>query len=195
MATHATELLHCEVIKARSPMSLECAGPDARHCAANWYAAYTSANHEKRVAEQLSARMVEHFLPLYPSVRRWNDRRVVLQRPLFPGYIFVRMALPERLRVQQVPGVAYLVGFNGVATPLRDEEIELLRLTTNSPMRVQPHPYLTKGCRARILHGPMRGFEGIFLRRTKPFRVVLTVDLIASSVSVEVDTSDVERID
>src|SRR6267378_2705469 len=75
-----------------------------------WYAAYTSANHEKRVAEQLDVRSVEHFVPLYESVRRWKDRKVRLQLPLFPGYVFVRLVQRERLRVLQVPGVARLVG-------------------------------------------------------------------------------------
>ena len=41
-----------------------------------WYAAYTCANREKRVSEQLGLRGVQHFLPLYASVRRWKDRRV-----------------------------------------------------------------------------------------------------------------------
>src|SRR6266853_3971733 len=52
-----------------------------------WYAAHTRANHEKRLAEQLAERSVEHFLPLYECVRRWKDRRVTLQLPLFPGNI------------------------------------------------------------------------------------------------------------
>ena len=55
----------------------------------HWYAAYTCAQHEKRVAAELDARTVEHFLPLYSSVRRWKDRRLTLELPLFPGYLFV----------------------------------------------------------------------------------------------------------
>src|SRR5882724_10943079 len=92
-----------------------------------WYAAYTSANHEKRVAEQLGVRLVEHFLPVYESVRRWKDRRMKLELPLFPGYIFVRLALCDRLQVLQVPGVAKLVGFNGTPTALPQEEIDALK--------------------------------------------------------------------
>src|SRR5579871_4598861 len=92
-----------------------------------WYAAYTSANHEKKVAEQLGARGVEHFVPLYSSVRQWKDRRVVIQLPLFPGYVFVRIALSNRLRVLQVPGVANLVSFEGRPAPLPQLEIEAVR--------------------------------------------------------------------
>ena len=99
---------------------------------ARWYAAYTCANHEKRVSEQLGVREVEHFLPLYSSVRRWKDRRVMLDLPLFPGYVFVRMAMRDRLQVQTVPGVARLVGFDGTPAALPDEEIGALRTSLGS---------------------------------------------------------------
>src|SRR6202051_4240062 len=79
----------------------------------HWYAAYTCANHEKGVTQQLERRSVECFLPLYESVRRWKDRRVRLQPPLFPGYVFVRLALCDRLQVLEIPSVVRLVGFDG----------------------------------------------------------------------------------
>src|SRR6266404_1557289 len=81
--------------------------------AVRWYAACTTARHEKKVAQQLCERDIECFLPLYHSVRRWKDRRKELDLVLFPGYIFVRLALRERLRVLQLPGVARFVSFNG----------------------------------------------------------------------------------
>ena len=91
-----------------------------------WYAAYTNANHEKRVANQFASLAIEHFLPLYESLRKWKDRKVRLQLPLFPGYVFVRMALQEHLRVLKVAGVSKLVGFGGTPTPLPQEEIDAL---------------------------------------------------------------------
>src|SRR5271170_1042039 len=74
-----------------------------------WYVVYTRANHERRVADQLAERGLDHFLPQYESVRKWKDRRMLLQMPLFPGYVFVHIALQNRLRLLQVSGVAYLV--------------------------------------------------------------------------------------
>src|ERR1700683_2602353 len=97
------------------------------HRALRWYAVHTRANHEKRVTEQLQRRDIENFVPLYEKVSRWKDRRVRLQLPLFAGYVFVRMALCERLRVLEVPSIAQLVGFGGLPTPLPDEEISALR--------------------------------------------------------------------
>ena len=84
-----------------------------------WYAVYTSANHEKRVASQLEQRAIESFLPLYDAVHRWRDGKMRLQLPLFPSYVFVRMFLRERVRVLQVPGVARLVGFGERPWPCR----------------------------------------------------------------------------
>ncbi len=157
-----------------------------------WYVAYTSANHEKRVTEQLLQRSVEHFLPLYESVRRWKDRRMNLQLPLFPGYVFVRLSLCDRLKVLQVPGVARLVGFNGQPAVLADREIEVIRASTVAHLYARPHPYLTVGRRVRIRRGTFEGMEGILVRRKNALRVVLSIELIMRSVSVEVDASDLE---
>jgi len=159
-----------------------------------WYAAYTSANREKRVAEQLARRSVEHFLPLYETVRQWKDRRVQMQIPLFSGYVFVRLALRDRLQVLQVPGVANLVGFSGKPTALPQEEIDALRTSLANGVRAEPHPYLTVGRRARVKAGPLAGMEGILVRKKNQDRFVLSLDLIQRSVAVEVDGLGLESL-
>ncbi len=168
----------------------------AEYLQPRWYAAYTCANHEKRVGEQLAQRSVEYFLPLYDSVRRWKDRRMKLQLPLFPGYVFVRLALRDRLKVLQVPSVVRLVGFNGHPAALPDREIEALRASMAMRIRTEPHPYLnlTIGRRVRVKCGPLEGVEGILIRKKNALRVVLSIELIMRSASVEVDAGDIERI-
>ncbi len=162
--------------------------------APQWYAIYSCANHEKRVADQLLLRRVEHFLPAFESVRRWKDRNVRLQLPLFPGYLFVRIPLIHRLQVLQVPGVVRLVSFNGHPEALPDIEIEALKDVLIPGLKAEPHPYLKKGRRVRIVNGPMQGTEGILIRKKNAFRVVISVDLILRAASVEVDVSDVRTI-
>ena len=165
-------------------------GLPTEYCEHRWYAAYTSANHEKRIAEQLEQRSVEHFLPLHVSVRRWKDRRVRLQMPLFPGYVFVCFALRERLRVLQIPGVVHLVSFGGQPVTIKEEEIRAIRICLNNGSQVEPHPYLQTGHRARVKSGPLEGLEGIVLRRKNRTRFVLSLDLIKRSVAVEIDDID-----
>src|SRR6266571_5148149 len=161
----------------------------------HWYAAYTYAKHEKRVAAELGVREVEHFLPLYSSVRRWKDRRVQLELPLFPGYVFVRLALCNRLRVVQIPSVVRLVGFGGLPTALPDSEMEILRSGIFQGIRAEPHPFLTIGRTVLIKSGPLAGLRGVVVRKkAERFRIVLCVEAIMRSVSVEVDIRDIEPI-
>jgi transcription termination/antitermination protein NusG len=157
----------------------------------HWYAAYTCANHEKRVAEQMRERSVDHFLPQYRSMRRWKDRRVELDLPLFPGYVFVHVSLGERLRVLQVPSVVRLVSFGGGPVELPDEQMTRLREGLGSKLKAGPHPYLTVGRRVRIRRGALAGMEGILLRMRGSVRVVLSLELIMQSISVEVDAADI----
>jgi transcription antitermination factor NusG len=156
-----------------------------------WYAAYTCANHERRVAAELGVRDVEHFLPLYGSVRRWKDRQVQLELPLFPGYVFVRLALCDRLRVVQIPSVVRLVGFGGLPTALPDTEMEIMRAGLSQSLRAEPHPFLAVGRRVRITGGPFAGLEGVLKRKRSTLRVVVSLDLIQRSVAVDVDAADV----
>src|SRR6266702_7214813 len=143
----------------------------------HWYAAYTRAQHEKRVAAELVARGVENFLPLYSSVRRWKGRRVQLELTLFPGYVFVRLALRDRMRVVQIPSVVRLVGFGGLPTALPDQEMEAMRNGLLRQLRLEPHPYLTIGRRVRLTSGPLMGLEGILVRRKGLLRLILSLDL------------------
>jgi transcription antitermination factor NusG len=184
MAVSAVQILdtRAEVILSRDCLQL---------C---WYAAYTCANHEKRVRDQLEERSVESFLPVYETVRRWKDRRMQLQLPLFPGYVFVRMALVDRLRVLQIPSVVRLVGFNGQLSTLPDEEIEGLKKSLAGGVLAEPHPFLSVGRRVRVKAGPLAGVEGIVIRRKNRLRLVISLDLIQRAAAVEVEAADLESI-
>jgi transcription antitermination factor NusG len=162
----------------------------AEYLEPRWYAAYTCARHEKRVAELLRLRGVESFLPLYERVHRWKNRqRMRVQLPLFPGYVFVRLALKDRLQVLQLPSVVRLVGFNRTPTPLPEQEIESLRAGLGR-LHAEPHPYLKTGRRVRIQGGPLRGLEGIVVRGKGKSRIVISIDLILRSVVVDLDAGD-----
>ena len=157
----------------------------------SWYAVYTCANHEKRVAAELRARTVEHFLPLYRSVRRWKDRRVQLDLPLFPGYVFVRLALRDRLHVLEIPSVVRLVGFNGQPAALPNDDMEVLRSGLDKNLSTGPHPFLTVGRRVRITGGPFAGLTGILKRHKGQLWVVVSIDLLQRSIIVDVSAVDV----
>jgi transcription antitermination factor NusG len=166
----------------------------AAYAEPRWYAAYTRAQHEKHIAQRLELGRVESYLPLYEKQSRWKDRRVRLQLPLFPGYVFVRIALKERLAVLRIPGVVRLVSFNNLPAPLPEGQIEALRRVLGNGLRAEPCPFLNSGRRVRVRFGPLAGFEGILVRRKANYRFVVSVDLIMRSMMVDIDGTDLEPI-
>lgn len=162
---------------------------------ASWFAVYTTCRHEKRIAQHLSLREIEHYLPLYRAERKWRDgSRVTVELPLFPSYIFVRFNRSERVSVLSVPGALAVVGGTGGApAPLPDAAIEALRVGLQAH-RIEPHPLLRVGKLARIRAGAFAGMTGIVVRKKSGYRIVLTLEQIMQSVAVELDEDDVEPL-
>jgi transcription antitermination factor NusG len=167
----------------------------AKEMPLQWYAAYTTPRHEKHVAELLAERDIETFLPIYRTVRQWKKRcPTLLELPLFPCYLFVRVRRSARGAVLSMPGVLSIVGSPKEPWPLPHFEIEALRFGAQMG-KIEPHPYLKIGERVRITTGSMAGVEGILVRKKNAFRFVLTLDAIMRSVAVEVDANDLEPVD
>jgi transcription antitermination factor NusG len=154
-----------------------------------WFALYVMTRHEKRVAQHLEARQIEHFLPLYETRHKWRDgSNVTVQLPLFPSYLFVRALRSQRVRALEVPGVLSAVG-KRESSVISDTYIDSLRKVV-SLGKVEPHPYLATGAVVHIRSGVLAGLQGIVVRQKSSCRVVLSLELIEKSVSVEVDIAD-----
>jgi transcription antitermination factor NusG len=156
----------------------------------HWYAVHTSAQREKKVASYLLNAGVEQFLPVYQDRRRWKDRVVTLETPLFTGYVFVRIALLNKLTVLKAPGVARFVVQNGVPAVIPEPDIE--RIKSGLVKGAIPHPYLTLGRRVRIVRGPLADTSGILVRKKNNLRVVVNIDSIARAMAIEVSEADVQ---
>ncbi len=157
-----------------------------------WWALYTRHQHEKVVTQILTSKGFEVFLPLYESIRRWKDRSKTLSLPLFPCYVFVRGGLSRRSLVVTTPGV-HMILYNGERIAvIPNEEIDAIRKAVEGPFRVAPHPFLRCGERVRVTRGSLEGVEGVLTRKKSLYRLVLSVDMLAQSVAVEIDASDVE---
>ena len=164
------------------------------HFDSAWWAVYTRHQHEKVAAEMLCARGFDVFLPLYESTRRWKDRRKVLSLPLFPCYLFVRGGIGRRQQVVTTPGVHMILYRGKHVAIVPDSEIEAIQRAVEGPFRIEPHPYLKCGERVRIKHGRLEGVEGILVRKKNLCRLILSVEMLAQSVALEIDASSVEPV-
>jgi transcription termination/antitermination protein NusG len=161
-----------------------------------WYPLQTRYQCEKRVEEALRREGFQSFAPMQRQVRRWSDRTKVVDAPLFPGYIFVRMdAVPELLvKVLRVPGLVRFVtsGRDLVAVP--SEEIEAVRALVNSNTSYEPGPFPAIGEKVRIRGGCLDGVEGVLMAQTGRGEIVVSVGAIGRSLKVPIADYEIERL-
>jgi transcription antitermination factor NusG len=165
-----------------------------------WYAVYTRSRHEKRVRQHLVPKLQEVFLPLVKVWSRRKDRRVKYDKPLLPGYLFVREALSpdKRLTVLQTFGVVRLLSSKGgeqaLPEPIPDEQIESLKILVAARQEIHPCDYLQVGERVEVVGGPFMGACGRLMRiNPKTNRLVVSIDLINQAVAVDIDVTDVRK--
>jgi transcription antitermination factor NusG len=159
-----------------------------------WFALQVRTRNESGVAEQLSGRGYERFLPLYKVRKRWSDRIKEVDAPLFPGYLFCRFDPQDRLPILKTPGVMQIVGFKNGPVAVDESEIQALHTIIAAGAPHQPWPFLTAGDRVRIESGPLLGLEGILTEVRRSHRLVLSVTLLQRSVAVEIDSALVAAI-
>ena len=158
-----------------------------------WYAIYTRHQHEKTVAQILTSKGFEIFLPLYVSPHRWSDRTKVVSLPLFPCYVFLNGGLDRRLDLVTTPGMHSLVSCAGQPAAIPTDEMDALRRAVESGASVEPHPFLKCGDWVRVKSGPLAGVEGILVRKKNLCRLILSVEMLGKAASVEIDGFLVER--
>ncbi|MBI5409041.1 MAG: UpxY family transcription antiterminator [Nitrospirae bacterium] len=163
----------------------------------HWYAVHTRSRHEFYVYEKLKLKGVEAFLPAVERLRKWKDRKKLIEFPLFPGYIFVHIAKDSQsmLSVLKVKGVVRLLcTIPGEPAPIPDEQIASLQRLVQNKEALDPYPYLNEGQRVRIIKGPLIGVEGILVEKLDKHILVLSVDVLRQGVALTITASDVEKI-
>jgi transcription antitermination factor NusG len=150
--------------------------------------------HEKAVDEQLQAKVLESYLPLYRARRRWSDRIKTIDLPLFSRYIFCRFDFGDRLKVLQISSVISIVGFGGKPCPIPDHEIKIIQAAVGSGLPVSPRPFLRIGQRVRVCAGALEGLEGILAREKSGYRVIVNVELLNRAVAVEIEQDLVRAV-
>ena len=161
----------------------------------HWYAISTKSRHEKKVFERLVSKKIEAFLPLQKKYRKWSDRYKLVDEPLFSCYVFVRIALKDRLEVLQTDGVVRLVSFNGIPATIPDYQFDAMkRALEEHPGDVEKIDYLTPGQRVEVLQGALKGVQGTLIQVKNKHRLVLRIDSIMQAISIDIDFRDVKII-
>jgi transcription antitermination factor NusG len=166
--------------------------------AAQWFAVWTRSQCETKVEAALRQLDLEVFLPRVREMSRRRDRRRVLERPLFPGYVFPRF-VPDReayLRIANAEGVVRVLGQRWDALhAIPDDQVEAVRRIVTETDGAHPVPWIRVGDRVSIVAGPLEGLEGFVQDwRAGRARFIVSVDLLRRSVGVELPAELLERI-
>jgi transcription antitermination factor NusG len=160
-----------------------------------WYAIRVQAKLEKVASDVLRQKGFEQFLPLYRAKRVWSDRVKELDLPLFPGYLFCRLDLSERLLpLVTTPGVLGIVSAGRDPVSIPDQEIALVQAVVRSGLPAMPWPALSAGSLVLIERGPLAGVEGLVLDADKKCRLIVSVSMLQRSVAVEIQREWVRPI-
>jgi transcription antitermination factor NusG len=152
-----------------------------------WFAVQVVPRFEARIAILLEQKGYLTFLPTHKVNRRWANRAKILELPLFPGYVFCRDQEQAAGLIVATSQVIRIVGFGAQPSPIDDQDIDALRKLQNSGLPAEPCSYLRIGDRVQIKNGPLSGVTGILAQIRNSRRLVISVDAIMKSVSVEID--------
>ncbi len=152
-----------------------------------WYALHVRARFERVVGQQAHGKGYEEYVPTYRSRRRSTDRVQEIEFPLFPGYIFCKFDLAERLPLLMIPGVKSVVCFGGAALPVPEPEIAAVQRVLNSGLQCGPWPEFSAGQLVQVKYGPLCGIEGRVVQVKTYYHLIIAVNILRRSVSVEID--------
>jgi transcription antitermination factor NusG len=153
---------------------------------APWFALRVRPNYEKPVAAALRGKGLQEFLPLIRMKRQWSDRVKEMDVPLFPGYLFCRLNLEERMPLITTPGFLYLVGVGKQPEAVDESEISAIQSVLQSGLAITSWPTLMVGQRVQLKYGPLRGLQGVLTKIANQHRIYVSVTLLKRSISVEV---------
>ena len=159
-----------------------------------WFALQVKPRHEFVTATTLQNKGFDHFMPVYTRERQWSDRKRKITLPLFTGYVFCRFSPHAKLPIITTAGVLRIVGSSKGATPISGEEIETIRKVTLLGRKVQPCCYIPVGSKVTIEEGPKAGLKGMFKGQRIRSEMIISVDLVQQSISIDVEGYAVRMI-
>jgi len=157
-----------------------------------WYVAHTRPRCEKKLVTWCGRAEHASELPTYVSVRKYRGKEATFHKPLFPGYVFLRLSIQGKREVMQSDYVANLL------VPPDQVEFEaqlagiLQALETMEDVWLVPN--IGVGTRVLIQRGPLAGLEAWVEDRHGPATALLRLDFIGQAAAVNVSVEDLELV-
>jgi transcriptional antiterminator RfaH len=165
---------------------------------ARWFAGQLKPNGLAQAERNLARQGIETFCPWTVEARHRNGRMTDRSRPLFPGYVFLRLNPEAGLwrAVNSTRGLTRLVQTDPRApTPLPDALIEGLRARCDAQGRLEAAPSLEPGDRVRVIAGPFADLVTRIETIGEDARIRVLFDLMNRKVAIDLDPRQVHKLD
>jgi transcriptional antiterminator RfaH len=161
----------------------------------SWYAVYTKSRAEKKVLHRLTEEGLEAFLPLQKTIRKWSDRRKVVDIPIISSYVFVRIRRREFAKVIRCTGVVKFITFEGAPVKIPEEQITNLKILSNSDADiVVTRDVFIKGDMVEVLYGSLAGLRGELVRTGNKRKVVMRIIDSDLNLTVDINTIAIKKL-
>lgn len=155
-----------------------------------WFVAHTRARCEKKLVQYCAREGIDTTLPCYKADHRYRGKVAEFEKPLFPGYVFLRMPEGRRQQVFQSDYVANVLDVFDQGH-FESQLNEIMRALQTS-REIQLAPEIGQGARVRLKSGPLRGMEGWVEDRYGPSVVLLRLDFIGQAAAVSLQADELE---
>jgi transcriptional antiterminator RfaH len=160
-----------------------------------WYAIYTNPRAEKQVYQRLLEEGVETFLPLQKTYRVWSDRKKLVEKPLIPSYLFVRILSKNFHHVYKLQGVVKFISFEGKPVSIPNKQIDNLKLLVNSDAKIEvSSEVFAKGDNVEVISGSLVGLTGELIRIGNQNRVVIRIDRLDQNLLLKIPKAFLRKV-
>jgi transcriptional antiterminator RfaH len=163
----------------------------------NWYLVYTKPRQEQLALENIARQGYTCFLPQLPEEKVVRGVLCAEQRPLFPRYLFVQLDTDMNGRswapIRSTTGVSRLVSFGHQPAKVANDLVSLIDERCNSGVH-KVKPLFQPGERLSITQGPFAGVEAIFKETNAERRIMVLIELMSRTVTLELAPNQITRL-
>jgi transcription antitermination factor NusG len=155
-----------------------------------WMVVYTRPRWEKKIHQKLLEKGVESWCPTQKRLSQWKDRKKIVEEVLFKGYVFVRVAETERVRVLQTDGVLNFVFWLGKPAVVREGEVEQIMYFLNekdAELTVQSREAFEKDTQIIVRQGLFMDQTGKVIKQAGNRRVFVALEYLGQVITVTFD--------
>ena len=154
----------------------------------HWYVVRTKVNAENKAVLHLRNQGFTVYLPRYGKTVRHARQVTKVQRPLFPGYLFVFLGTdtPSWHSIRSTVGVIGLIQFGAAPEPVPTAVLDLLRdrEDENGMVRLLPKN-LSRGTRVRLIDGCFADYTALLEDISDEHRAILLIDFMGREIRVQ----------